>query len=162
MNKYIIQIESEANIVDIIKLVNKYEKLGLIKLGSVLKGQNGKEKANDNVEQNKKNINGWVVSLVIAGVVLLLGGLGNWSSDTKPISETKPTEALLGKEQYYYDTFVKGCEKGGATPSECQCVLTKVKQRWTFEEFEAVAIEYAKTDKLPEALGQMATDCLEV
>ena len=38
MNKYIIQIESEAEIVDIIKLVNKYEKLGLIKLGSVLKG----------------------------------------------------------------------------------------------------------------------------
>jgi hypothetical protein len=38
MNKYIIQIESEADIVDIIKLVDKYEKLGLIKLSSVLKG----------------------------------------------------------------------------------------------------------------------------
>lgn len=38
MNKYIIQIESEATITDIIKLVDKYEKLGLIKLSSVLKG----------------------------------------------------------------------------------------------------------------------------
>jgi len=37
MNKYVIQIESEANIVDIIKMIDKYEKLGLIKLGSVLK-----------------------------------------------------------------------------------------------------------------------------
>lgn len=120
-----------------------------------------KKKADNNVEQNKKNINGWVVSIFIAFTIILLSWLGR-STDTKPISETKPTEALLGKEQYYYDTFVKGCEKGGATPSECQCVLTKVKQRWTFEEFEAVAIEYAKTDKLPEALGQMATDCLEV
>jgi hypothetical protein len=37
MNKYVIQIESEANIVDIIKMIDKYEKLGLLKLKSVLK-----------------------------------------------------------------------------------------------------------------------------
>ncbi len=120
-----------------------------------------KKKADNNVEQNKKNINGWVVSMFIVFTIILLSWLGR-STDTKPISETKPSEKLVDDQQYFYNTFVKGCEKGGGKPSECQCMLTKVKQEWTFEEFKAIAKEYTNTNKLPEAMEQMATDCVEV
>lgn len=116
----------------------------------------------ENNNQQKKTSLGTVFGVIgaLIGGVIVMSLLGN--SSTQPISETNPSEKLVNKEQYYYDTFVKGCEKGGATPSECQCILTKVKQRWTLAEFEAIGQEYAKTNKLPEALGQMATDCLEV
>lgn len=110
---------------------------------------------------NKTTIGTVVLAIFIAFALIMLIGMFS-GTDTKPISETKPSEKLVSDQQYFYNTFVKGCEKGGGTASECQCMLTKVKQRWTFEEFKAVATEYTKTNKLPEAMQQMATDCLEV
>lgn len=111
--------------------------------------------------ENKTTASTIVVAIFILFAIILLSGMWGDTS-TKPISETKPSESLISKESYYYDTFLKGCEKGGGKPSECQCLLTKVKQRWTFAEFEAVAKEYNNTQKMPEALVQMSNDCLEV
>lgn len=97
-----------------------------------------------------------VIGAVI-GAVVILSIMG---SNTKPISETKPSENLISSETYYETTFVDGCTKGGGTKSECQCVYDKMQAKWTFDEIKSISTEYAKTEKLPEAMTQMANECI--
>lgn len=112
----------------------------------------------------KKTSTGTVLAVIgaIVGAVVVLGLLGSWSSDTKPISETKPSETLTSEQQTYETAFKQGCVKGGGTTSECQCVYNKMKARWTFEEIKSVSKEYANTNKVPEALTTMVVECQEV
>lgn len=112
----------------------------------------------------KKTSTGTVLGVIgaIVGAVVVLGLLGSWSSDTRPISETKPSETLTSEQQTYETAFKQGCVKGGGTTSECQCVYNKMKARWTFEEIKSVSKEYANTNKIPEALTTMIVECQEV
>jgi len=40
MKKYTIQIETQFDLVDLLKIINKYEKIGAIKLNSILENKN--------------------------------------------------------------------------------------------------------------------------
>ena len=110
---------------------------------------------------NKTTIGTVVLAIFIAFALIMLIGMFS-GTDTKPISETKPSETLTSEQGTYESAFKQGCVKGGGTTSECQCVYNKMKARWTFEEIKSVSKEYANTNKIPEALTTMIVECQEV
>lgn len=112
----------------------------------------------DKQEKSKTSL-GTVFGVIgaVVGAVIILSLMGG--SDTKPISETKPSEPLVSAETYYETSFVDGCVKGGGVRSACQCVYDKMQAKWTFEEIKSITSEFSKTNKIPEAISQMAVEC---
>ena len=62
-------------------------------------------------KSKKSNGGGVVVAIVIVAVILFTWGLSSTSNDTKPISETKPSEALVSKKVVWKESFMKGLKK---------------------------------------------------
>lgn len=121
--------------------------------------ENDKKKAD-----NKKKSNSWAISLLIAFGVIAFYWLGYavTSDNTKPISETKPSETLVSKKAFWKETFMKGCDPANNQTSGCLCVWDKMDARWTDEELGSIFAEYAKTEKLPEAFTGIVNECIEV
>lgn len=112
-------------------------------------------------KSKKSNGGGVVVAIVIVAVILFTWGLSSTSNDTKPISETKPSEALVSKKVVWKESFMKGCDPAKNQTSSCLCMWNKMDARWTDEELESILVEYGKTEKIPEAFTGIINECIE-
>lgn len=55
--------------------------------------------------------------------------------------------------------FMQSCRIGGGTQEQCRCVLDKVQQRYTYEEFQALERDIAGSDRPPSEYVQLAQSC---
>ena len=116
---------------------------------------------NKTPQENKKKSNSWAISLLIAFGVIAFYWLSYavTSDNTKPISETKPSETLTSKKTFWKDTFMQGCDPSKSQTTPCLCVWNKMDARWTDDELQSIFAEYGKTEKLPEVFTTFVSEC---
>ncbi len=96
--------------------------------------------------------------LIILGVVF--GFMILSSMFTGPtISETKPSEPLISKQEAFRQSFMGGCNPEGKSLGYCSCLWTKLDVKYSDSELEAVSAEYSKTGKLTQAFTDFAVEC---
>ena len=94
---------------------------------------------------NKTTIGTVVLAIFIAFALIMLIGMFS-GTDTKPISETKPSETLTDKKTFWKDTFMQGCDPNKSQTSACLCIWNKMDARWTDEELQSVVERSLKRD----------------
>jgi hypothetical protein len=58
-------------------------------------------------------------------------------------------------------SFLAGCEDSGGSVSACECVITAVEQRWSFDEFKVI-MQRVQADGRPTAeLAQLSAGCAQ-
>ena len=95
--------------------------------------------------------------LIVLGVLFGLVILG--SVTTQPISETKPSEPLVTKNEAFKQAFMSGCNPDGKTAGNCNCVWNKLDAKYSESEVGAISAEYSKTGKLTQAFTDFAVEC---
>jgi hypothetical protein len=96
--------------------------------------------------------------LIVLGVIF--GLVAFWSVATQPtISQTKPSEPLITKNEAFKQAFMGGCNPDGKTLGYCSCLWNKMDAKYTDAEIEAIGNEYSQTGKLTQSFTDFVAEC---
>ena len=80
----------------------------------------------------------------------LLAGCGA-SSDKSVAGNTFPDTER--------ESFLAGCEDRGAPFAACECIISAVEKRWSFDEFEAMMKQVQAGAQVPAEFIQLSAGC---
>ena len=85
-----------------------------------------------------------------------------------PTPAPPPTPVAVGRRypEEVRQGFIQACVESTTQASRdkaegyCNCAVTKIEERFTLDEFVRLSLEMQKTNKLPDELVPIITDCI--